>query len=213
MTEHHDETGHECQRHPRIAEQRLCELALLGSRMPGFHHDAASKLQSLMMALDEISELSAEADPMTLGAIDTAQAALRELHQLLTTNRALAKTPQRVEIALDELLRHAAERVGVKLRGALPACTVRVAVPAMTHALAQLFDLTAGPNHLGRAVEVTIEIGDTALLTIVGPFSPAAPNALVAEVLALASFAIVRDQGTLTCAEGDRFTVRLPRVA
>ena len=211
MIEHQDETGQECERHPRIAAQRLYELALLGSRMPGFHHDAASKLQSLMMALDELSELSTEADPMTLGALDTAQAALRELHQLLTSNRALAKAPQRVEIALAELLRAASERVGVKLRGAeLPACDVRVAVPAMTHALAQLFDLAAGPSHLGRIVDVTAELGESVVLVIVGPREATKTNPLAGEILGLASYAIARDDGELACGgEGERFTVRL----
>ena len=117
MTRHLDETGQPCTRHPEVTEVRLYELATLGSRMPSFHHDAASKLQSLMMALDELSELSTDVDPMARGAIDTAHVALRELHQLLSANRALAKPAVRAHGHLPELVQRAADRVGVKLRG------------------------------------------------------------------------------------------------
>ena len=212
MTRHRDETGEPCPRHPELAEARLYELAIVGSRVPGFHHDAASKLQSLMMALDEIGELSEDADPMTRAAIETASGALRELNQLVTANRALAKPASRVRIALRELVQRAAERVGVQLRGELPACDVLVTAPAMTHVLSQLLDLAAGPSQLGHAVDITVELGDEVVLAISGAREPSKPLAHIAEVVALASYAITRDQGSLACGgESDRFVVRLPR--
>ena len=191
----------------RLAQDRLLELALVGSRMPGFHHDCASKLQSLMMALDELSELSEDADPMVRGAIDTAHTALRELHQMFTANRALTKPPQRTNTSIEELVHRAAERVGVKVRGTLPAYDVRVAVPALMHAFAQLFDLAAGPSHLGRVVDVSLESG---VLTIVGPKEALAKQPTnAAEVVALAAYAIERERGTLRVDE--RIAIALPR--
>lgn len=190
-----------------LSQQRLMELALVGSRMPGFHHDCASKLQSLMMALDELSELSEDADPMMRSAIDTAHTALREMHQMFMANRALTKPPQRTNTSIEELVQRAADRVGVKVRGTLPAYDVRVAVPAITHAFAQLLDLAAGPSHLGRVVDVSFEAG---ALTVAGPKEALAkPSANAAEVVALAAYAIERERGTLRVDE--RIVLALPR--
>lgn len=194
----------------RLPQDRLMELALVGSRMPGFHHDCASKLQSLMMALDELSELSEDAEPMARSAIDTAHTALRELHQMFTANRALTKPAQRTNTSIDELVQRAADRVGVKVRGTLTADTVRVAVPAITHALSQLLDLAAGPSHLGRVVDVSVEAGERVTLVIVGPKEALAKvPANAQEVLALATFVIDRERGTLRVDE--RIEIVLPR--
>ena len=211
MNEHRDGSGQPCARHGSVTEQRLFELATLGSRMPSFHHDAASKLQSLMMALDEISELASTAEPDLRASIDTAHAALRELNQLLTANRALAKAPQRTRVTLTELMSRAAETVGVRTRGDLHAHEVRVAVPALRHALALLLDLTAGPSHLGRVVDITCTAdGDRVELTLGGPAEAAAkqpPNAN--ESTAVATFLIGRDDGELRCTPTG-FAVSLP---
>lgn len=211
MIEHLDETGQPCTRHAKVGENRILELATLGSRMPAFHHDAASKLQSLIMALDEISELASTTEVDMRTAIDTAHAALRELNQILATNRALAKAPQKVRIALSELIQRAADSVGVRLRGELPAQDVRVAVPAVRHGLALLFDLAAGPSHLGRVIDVTCTAdADRCELTIAGPPEASAklpPNA--GESLAVATFVIDREDGELRCTT-DGFAVKLP---
>lgn len=193
-----------------LSQQRLLELALVGSRMPGFHHDAASKLQSLMMALDEISELSEDADPAVRSAIDTAHTALRELHQMFTANRALTKPPQRTGVMLRDLVQRAAERVGVKVRGELPECVVHVPAPAITHVLAQLLDIAAGPSHLGRVVDASLHIDDTILLALSGPLEAMQkPVANAGEVVALAAFVLEREGGAL--AAGERYEIRLPR--
>lgn len=211
MTQHRDESGEPCTRHPELATPRLYELATLGARMPSFHHDAASKLQSLMMALDEIGEIVPGTDPMLQTAIETANVALRELHQLLNANRALAKPAARVPVALAELVQRAAARVGVTVRGELPPCEVRVAVPHTTHALAQVFDLAAGTTLQGRVVEVAVEQGTHAVLTVTGARDASRSMASTGEALALATYAIERDEGSLSCAgDGERFVVRLP---
>ena len=142
--------------------------------------------------------------------IDTAHAALRELNQILSTNRALAKAAQKSRVGLSELVHRAAESFGVRVRGDIQAQDIRVAVPAMRHAMSLLLDLAAGPSHLGRVVDVTCTFdGDRYELTISGP--PAAvsklpPNA--GEALAIVKFVIDREDGELRC-HPTGFVVRL----
>lgn len=209
MSRHRDETGAPCKRHGEVTEQRLYELATLGSRMLSFHHDAASKLQSLIMALDDISELAAEGD--LRAPVDTAHTALRDLNQILSANRALAKAPQGARIGIGELVHRAADSVGVRTRGELPSLDVRVAIPALRHALSLLHDLAAGPSHLGRVVDVSCTSdGDGLELTITGPVEavtklpPSAP-----ESTAIANFIIDREDGELRCSPSG-FLVRVP---
>ena len=209
---HLDDKDRPCERHSEITEARLYELATLGSRMPSFHHDIASKLQSLMMALDEISELGVSNDPDLRLATDTAGGALRELTQLISANRALAKPPQLSRIAIAELVRAASERNGVKVRGEIPAGDVRVAVPAMTHAIALLLDLAAGPAHLGRVVDVAVQAVNEVAIAISGPREALAKLPPTAnESMAIATFVVVRDGGTLRCkTEVNEVVVCLP---
>jgi len=211
MPGHVDESGQPCTRHAQVTEQRLFELATLGSRMPAFHHDAASKLQSLMMALDEISELTSHEAVDLRTSIDTAHSALRELNQILAANRALAKAPQRARIAFPELVAQASAATGVRLRAGIVAKDVRVAAPAVRHALGLLLDLTAGPSHLGRVADATCELdGSTYVLTMSGsPEAAAKLPANAGESIAIANFVIEREQGTLRCTPTG-FVVTLP---
>ena len=207
MSEHLDEHGQPCARHAP-APDKLLAYAMLGSRVSGFHHETASKLQSLMMALDEISELAGELESDLRTAIDTAQAALRQLHGLLGTNRALAKAPQRTPTLCPELLDKAGERHGVRVRGSVPSVEVMVAPPSMLHALAVLLDLIAGLPAGGRTVQVTSESRDGRIaVTLAGNVEPAHPNAN--ELIAVAAFIIARESGTLRCAPRT-FVVELP---
>jgi hypothetical protein len=163
----------------------LLALALVGSRASGFNHDCASKLQSLMMALDEIAELAdASRNTELIRAADTATGSLRELNTLLNGNRALTKAPVRTATPLRELFAKAAERVSSRVEGEVPERTVEVALPAMTHALSLLFDLAAEMGPRGRMVMIANGI--------VRASKQPSP-----EVLAIASFAIARDGGTL----------------
>lgn len=210
MIEHLDETGQPCTRHV-TTPATLLTFATLGSRMPSFHHDAASKMQSLMMALDEMSELVGAEQAELRQAVDTAHTALRELHQLFTANRALAKAPQRKRTALAELFARAAERFGVKLRGELPPVDVDVAPASIVHGLALLLDLVAGAAHLGRVVDVTAKLaGTAATFDLTGPAAGAPrPLANTADVIALATFLMRREDGDVRCAPNG-FTVELP---
>ena len=211
MIEHQDEAGQPCTRHGQLSERRMMELATLGSRMPSFHHDAASKLQSLMMALDEISELASGEASDLRSSIDTAHSALRELNQLLAANRSLAKAPQPARIALPELLQRAGESTGVRIRTPIAAQDVRVHIPAVRHALALLLDLTAGPSHLGRVVDAACELdGERFVLRLAGP--PEAQTKLPinsGESVGLATFVIDREEGSVRCTPTG-FVVTLP---
>lgn len=207
MIDHFDETGAPCTRHP-VSQDKLLAYAALGSRVSGFHHDAASKLQSLVMALDEISELIGDTDSDVRIATETAQGAVRQLHGLLTTNRAFAKPPQFVRTLLPELLARGAERHGVKLRGSVPSIEVMVAPPSMTHAFAMLLDMIAGPPSGGRSVEASVARGDVRVtVTLAGNVEPTHPNAN--ELIAVATFIVGRELGTLHCAPRG-FAVELP---
>jgi hypothetical protein len=207
VSDHLDEEDKPCTRHV-AARDKLLAYALVGSRISGFHHDAASKLQSLVMALDEIGELIGEADSDLRTATDTAQGAVRQLHGLLTANRALAKAPALMRTLLPELLQRAAERHGVKLRGEIPSLHVMVSPPAITHAFAVLADMIAGPPAAGRSVTASSETaGDRVRVMLAGNVDATHPNA--SELIAVAAYAITREEGTLHCGP-KRFVVELP---
>jgi hypothetical protein len=197
VIEHLDEEGKPCVRHA-AADDKLLAYAAIGTRISGFHHDAASKLQSLVMALDEISELIGEAASDMRTATDTAQTAVRQLHGLLSANRALAKAPVLTRAMLPELLTRAAERHGVKVRGEVPSLEVSAAPPSMTHAFALLFDMLAGPPSQGRAVQVQVASdGDRVTVTLTGGVDATHTN--VNELITVAAFMIGREEGTLRC--------------
>lgn len=206
MTDHLDESGAPCTQHPPSTAANLMALALLGSRMPSFHHDVASKLQSLMMAVDELSEIAETIEARA--AANAAMTSVKELTQLFATNRALAKAPQRRPTPVGELFARAAERSGVKTTGELPTCTVDVALPSIAHACAVILDLAAGPLAMGRAVSLTGERDDRYVtVTVSGP--PAAPlPANAGDMLALSSFALAREGGELRCGP-DRYVIKL----
>lgn len=205
---HLDEHDRVCTLHAAPTREELLPLAIVGSRAPSFHHDLASKLQGLMMAIDEIGEISGEAAPPLVRALDTAHTALRDVLELLNTNRALTKAPTKTRTTLGALLTRAAERVYVNLRGPIVLANLECSVPAVTHALALVLDVAGGPGR-GRSVDVTSVLeGARVELTIVA--SPA-PPANAGESLALAAFTLRRDAGELRCADaGSRLIVHLP---
>jgi hypothetical protein len=204
--EHVDETGAPCAHHRAASLAALYQLAMVGSRAPAFHHDCASKLQGLVMALDELSELTENGDPALTRAIEAAMEVSRELNGLLNTNRALTKPAAKTPIAVRDLVKSAAARVGVTLQGTLPEAMVSVLVPAMTHALALTIDVAAGAGR-GRSLALT---GTTAgrEVELALPMASTQPSN-ASESLAIATFVVARDGGRLWCsAAGDRVFVR-----
>jgi len=208
VIDHVDETGASCRRHPAAARDGLLQLALVGSRASAFHHDCASKLQGLMMALDELDELTANGDPQLIQAIRTALDSTRELHALLNTNRALTRPAAPSAIAVRELVHRAAEHVRITLQGTLPDAMVAVAVAPTTHALALAFDAAAGAGR-GRTLVIAAEIVEREVELVLHAAASQPANA--SEALAIATFAVTREGGRLWCtAAGDRLVVRLP---
>lgn len=208
--DHLDEAGAPCARHGGASTTNLLQLAMVGSRAPAFHHDCASKLQGLVMALDELSELTENGDPDLLRAIEAATDASRELNALLNINRALTKPAARTPIALAALLSSAAQRVAVALQGTLPDAQVNVTVPAMTHALALALDVAAGTGR-SRSLGIAATAGAREV-EIALQAAPAQPSN-ASESIAIATFVVSRDGGSLWCASaGDRLFVRLPMV-
>jgi hypothetical protein len=209
--EHFDEDAKPCARHAKAPLESIFALATVGSRTSGFNHDIASKLQGLMMALDEISELAEALDPVNRDnvarATEGAQACLKDVLGILNTNRAMTKPAMRAPVALSELTTRAGERVYVTLQGALPDLDVGVSAPTMIHALSLLFDAAGGPGR-GRTIPVEASRTPTHVslsIPIVGT-GPSSP-----ESLALASFVLVRDGGSLRCIDdGTRFVIELP---
>jgi hypothetical protein len=211
VTDHLDDDGKPCTKHA-VASDGLLAWAAVGSRISGFHHDTASKLQSLMMAVDEANDILGDDRPDVRIALETATTALRDIHGLLTENRALAKSPQRKTTPVGAMLDRAAARHGVKLVGDRGAATAHVALPSIVHALSLLLDLSAGAVQSTRAVEVAVTKGAEAIeIRIVGaPIEAGKP--MVNESIAVAAYLVGREDGALRC--NDRgFVVQLPVAA
>lgn len=138
-----------------------------------------------------------------LQAVEGATASLASLNTLLDLNRALTKVPPQTKVGLDRLFEAAAARVRVTLRGALPARTVEVAAPMVTHALSLLIDLGAGVEDYKRIADVT---GTSTGVTIVDRGVTVEPDAHV--LVGLAAYFLARDGGDLRCSR-DGFSVRL----
>jgi len=212
VSSHDDETGAPCTRHLPVSQDALLAYAAIGSRMSSFHHDVASKLQSLMMAVDEISELGNE--DTRAGAV-TAATALQELNQLLAVNRALTKPPQCKRTSLRGLLARASERHGVKLRGEVIDADVNIALPSIAHALDLLLDMLAGPLRGERAVAIEVtrpspgipkgHQSDRVGLALTATTTFEANN----ELIALAAFLLARETASLSC-HANGFVVELP---
>lgn len=208
VPDHVDETGAPCSRHAAISQASLYQLAMVGSRASAFHHDCASKLQGLVMALDELTELTEGGDPQVIRAIEAATEASRELNALLNINRALTRPAPRIQVAVRELVGRAAERVGVAVHGALPELTVGIGVAPVTHALALALDAAAGTGR-GRslAVSAAAVAGGVELVLRASPLQAA----VAGDALAIATFVVARDGGRLWCSSaGDRVVIVLP---
>ena len=206
---HLDEQGRPCVNHPHASHDSLFSLAMMGARASSFHHDIASKLQGIMMALDEISELTEQQRDADLRrATDTATGALKELNQLLNLNRALSKPPTRTRQALGELVAVASRRVGVAVRGELPQLSHDVAGPAVTLALTLALDVAGGTGR-ARAVDITCAVRGSTLALTLAASRPSPTNA--GESLAIAAWILARDGGSLRCGPGgDQLLVQLP---
>jgi len=137
-----------------VTTESLVGLALIGSRARGFHHDIASKLQALMMALDEIGDLAEESgDPTLRRAAESASEATRELHVHLQAYRALAKPAAPTPTSLKKLVEAGAARAHARVSGDVPDVQVTVLLAGATQAIALACETLGGPR-ASRTVRV-----------------------------------------------------------
>jgi hypothetical protein len=205
---HLDEGGQLCKLHEPVSMQRLLTLAVVGARTPSFNHDIASKLQGVMMALDELTELTDAHAPEIVQAVEVAHRALGELLPILDANRALTKPHERIALALGELVRMATTRVLVQVTTELPDLVVLVSPPTVVYAMSLVFDVAAGPGR-SRTMALAMSEQPTHLelmFPLVGP-----PPAKLAEAFSLAAFVLEENGGALRCG-GSHVVVCLPLV-
>ena len=186
--DHLDEEGRPCTRHAPARLDALLALACVGSRAAGFQHDAASKLQSLVMALEEIGErVDVLGDTQLVVAVEAARTAVSELTSQLQAFRALTRPAVATAIPLRALLARAAERASVQVRGEIPAVELAVAIAEVSHVTALLLDAAVGAS---RRREVDV---------VCGARSFAIPAGATSEVIAIAAAAYRRSGGELRC--------------
>ncbi|MDQ3365174.1 MAG: hypothetical protein M3680_07080 [Myxococcota bacterium] len=204
---HLDDEGRPCSQHAPAVADRLLALATVGSRVSSFNHDIASKLQGLMMALDEIGELVEEhAEGALKLAAATAIASLAEVNQLLTANRALTRTGVSTRVALRDIVAAAGRRVNVSVCGALPDGHLEGSLALLAQGLGLALDVAAGPGR-GRSIDVQATTAGAHVELAFTTVPPAADHA--GDHLALAAFVVAQAGGTLCCTS-ERLIVRLP---
>lgn len=207
---HLDEDGKPCTEHPANLEALLL-FATIGSRIASFNHDIASKLQGMMMALDEIEELQSRLDDSDLQrATETAQGSIKEASALLHANRMLTRTSAKTKAQLRDVVHAAGERVGVDVRGDVPDGEIETVVPLLTQALGLAVDAIAGSGRARFVDVIATREATTAKLVFA---STAEPTKTIGDSLALASFVIQRASGELRCGRDRRVHVQLPLVA
>lgn len=199
--------GSPCATHGPATTAAIMALASIGARMSAFNHDIASKLQGLMMSIDELDELVARTgDPDLRSALDTAHASLKELSALLTANRALTRGTKPTRTTLREVVRHAVDRTGTQSSGQIVEVPLECSIPAISHAIALALEVCAGAQRL-RSIKLASDLHDgfaQVTLAING-----APPANASELLALATFGLAREGGTLHCTPA-AIVIRLP---
>ena len=206
---HLDEDGNPCTEHAASLEALLV-FATIGSRVASFNHDIASKLQGMMMALDEIEELHDRVGDSDLRrATETAQASLKEASALLSANRSLTRTGTKSKAALRDLVKTAGDRVGVDIRGSVPDGEVEAAIPLLAQGIGLAIDAIAGTGRARFVDVIASREGTRATLVFA---STADPTKTLGESLALAGFVIKRANGELRCGRDRRLHVQLPLV-
>jgi hypothetical protein len=205
---HLTEDGDPCPHHGEPDLEAVLALAVLGSRHTGFNHDLASKLQGILMSLDEILESpQATGDPDLQRAAESAMTSAQELGALLNANRALGRVANRSRAPLRDVLQQAGSRAGVAIRGTIVEASVEAAIAGLVQGLALAIDVCAGPGR-GRSLDVTSTLAGATIeldLPMVRP-APDPQN----ELLALAVSVLRREGGELRCARGgDRMLIRL----
>jgi len=204
---HVDEGGAPCTRHAPPRPDVMVSLALVGTRTSGFNHDLASKLQGLLMTLEDLVErLGERGEPDLHRAASEASVAAQEIAGLVTQSRALTRSPGPSRRTLRELLAASCDRAGVELLAELPEVELDVVAPHVAHAIALAIEVAAGPGR-GRPLESTCRIDGGRIELVLTATKQ--PTSYASEYLALASAILRRDYGDLRCGDG-RLVIWLP---
>jgi hypothetical protein len=182
----------------------ILSLALVGARARGFQHDLASKLQGLMIAVDEVAEHNAAlGDPRLARAVDAAMLSLRDVQSLLAAFRALARGADPRPCSLRELISSAARSAGVAATDAVPDLSIHATPGAAAQALSLAFDL-ADPD---TPVRVEVAARDTIAIAVPVRAGDAELDLDRGEAVEVMRFALARDGGDARDA-GDRLVLQ-----
>ncbi len=188
---------------PRVPEDAILDLALVGSRARGFNHDAASKLQRLMMATSEAEELAGpEASADHRMAIESLHSALAELEVLFAEFRTLAKGSEPAELDVAVVLARAARRANVVLAlDVSPGLKAIGREPELVQVLSHMFDVIGGTQPT-RAIRLRglREAGRAVLKLDAGDSESSEALALVAHVVTGTGGSAGRDGTTILIA-------------
>lgn len=186
--DHEGEGGGPCTRHALASLDPLLGLAMVGSRASGFQHDVASKLQSLVMSLEEIGDRADALDDADLTiALTAAREAVRDMTAQLQVFRQLSRQPPAAAIPLREVFAFAAERAALRVRTEPPPLVIVASGAETVHAVALLLD-----GALGRATPRELEVAFTAR-------GFAVPLGASNEAVTVATYVFKRSGGTLRC--------------
>jgi hypothetical protein len=204
---HVDERGEPCKTHAPVRPDVMMRLALVGSRAAGLNHDLASKLQGLLMTIEDLTERLAErGDPELHRSACDAFTASQDLVGLVTTSRQLTRTSSPSRQPLRELIAASCDRAGVELAVQLVDADVQLVAAHAIQAIALAIEVAAGPGR-GRPLESTCRLvgGRIELVLLAAERS----TSYASEYLALASATLRRDGGDVRCGDG-RIVIWLP---
>jgi hypothetical protein len=197
---HVDESGAPCTHHAPVRPDVLLTLAMVGSRASGFNHDLASKLQGLLMTLEDLVErLGERGEPELHRAAQEASTLAQDLAGIVTVSRQLTRNPGPSRRTLRELIAASCERAGVELNTQLVDAAIEVVMPHAIHAVSLAIEVAGGPNR-ARAIDSECRLVDGRIeLTV-----PAASKttSYASEYLALAAAILRRDGGDVRCGAG-----------
>ncbi|HWO17786.1 MAG TPA: hypothetical protein VNO30_03385 [Kofleriaceae bacterium] len=203
---HVDESGAPCTHHAPVRPEVLVTLALVGSRATGFNHDFASKLQGLLMMLEDLVERLAErGEPELHRAAQEASAAAQDLAELVTVSRQLTRNPGPSRRPLRDLIAASCARAGVELNTQLVDAEVEAVMPHAIHAVALAIEVAGGPGR-ARALDAECRRVDGRIELVVSAASKTTTYA--SEFLALAAAILRRDGGDVRCG-ADRIVIWL----
>lgn len=204
---HLDERGEPCATHPQIRPEAMLLLALVGTRATGLNHDLASKLQGLLMTLEDLAERLGERGEADLARAATeASTSAQDLVEIVTASRALTRQPGPSRQTLRELVAASCQRAGIELTAELVDAEIEIIAPHVVHALALVIEVAGGLGR-GRPLESSCRhVNDGVELVLT-----AAPRttSYASEYLALAGAVLRRSGGDLRCGPS-RITVWLP---